>query len=246
MRGGDRPKEEPAGKARLVLALDPPLQEKDPEGWAVNIAAKVAGRVLGYKLGLPLALTCGLKGVARVVSELKAADASALVIADFKVADVCHVNERLVKAAAEAGFDAIIVHAFVGYAGGVECAERAAAEAGIQLFLLVATSNPGASEVADKCLEAIISNVLTKADFHGLVAPATRPELIAELRRMYPRKVILAPGVGAQGAKPGSALCAGADAEIVGRLITASADPRKAFLEVARLQSLRASRCPKT
>jgi orotidine-5'-phosphate decarboxylase len=45
--------------------------------------------------------------------------------------------------------------------------------------------------------------------------------------------VIISPGVKAQGARPGDAIRAGADFEIVGRGIYASAEPRRSAAEIA-------------
>ncbi|MDP8003335.1 MAG: orotidine 5'-phosphate decarboxylase / HUMPS family protein, partial [Caldisphaera sp.] len=63
----------------------------------------------------------------------------------------------------------------------------------------------------------------------GIVAPATRPEIITYFRKSIGRGIkILSPGIGIQGAKPGEALCHGADFEIVGRYITNAPDPKEA------------------
>jgi len=98
--------------------------------------------------------------------------------------------------------------------------------------VVVAMSNPGAAETMDPILPKLVS-IARRARAWGLVAPATRPGAVAEARRLYPEAYIMSPGVGAQGAPPGSALAAGADAEIVGRAVTLAGDPLAALEEIA-------------
>jgi orotidine-5'-phosphate decarboxylase len=62
----------------------------------------------------------------------------------------------------------------------------------------------------------------------GIIAPATRPERIRDLRSIIGDLQILSPGVGAQGGSAANALRNGADLVIAGRSIYQSADPRAA------------------
>jgi orotidine-5'-phosphate decarboxylase len=95
----------------------------------------------------------------------------------------------------------------------------AAASAGAGCFLLVNTSNPGASDLQD--LEAdgrpLYERLAQLADVFGAdqlgdcglslvgaVCGATRPERLARLRELMPRAIFLLPGVGAQGGSPGA------------------------------------------
>jgi orotidine-5'-phosphate decarboxylase len=68
----------------------------------------------------------------------------------------------------------------------------------------------------------------------GIIAPATRPERLAALRREVGPLLILSPGVGAQGGSASEALRMGADYVIVGRGIYGAEDPREAALRVVR------------
>ncbi|MCJ7463580.1 MAG: orotidine 5'-phosphate decarboxylase, partial [Thermoplasmata archaeon] len=63
------------------------------------------------------------------------------------------------------------------------------------------------------------------AGARGIVAPATRPERIAALRKIIGGLEIISPGVGAQGGKASDAIRAGADYIIVGRAIYDAPDP---------------------
>ena len=60
----------------------------------------------------------------------------------------------------------------------------------------------------------------------GFIAPATRPERIAAIREIIGDRLILSPGVGAQGGSASSAIKAGADYVIVGRAIYKADDPK--------------------
>jgi orotidine-5'-phosphate decarboxylase len=59
----------------------------------------------------------------------------------------------------------------------------------------------------------------------GVVAPATRPERIKAIRSIMGDRIIISPGVGAQGGSADAALRAGADYLIVGRSIYEAKEP---------------------
>ena len=66
----------------------------------------------------------------------------------------------------------------------------------------------------------------------GFIAPATRPERIADVRKIIGNRKILSPGVGAQGGSASDAIKAGADYVIVGRAIYKADDPRAAVIAI--------------
>jgi len=102
---------------------------------------------------------------------------------------------------------------------------------GKKLVLVATMSNPGASKIIDKVIDDVIT-VIERLKPWGIVAPATRTEKIKYLRRRLPDTIILSPGIGAQGAKPGSAIRAGANYEIIGRMIAMAANPLKVIEEI--------------
>ncbi len=112
----------------------------------------------------------------------------------------------------------------------------AAAASGAGVFVLVNTSNPGASELQD--LEAggapLYERLARMADaagqeqlgdcglsLVGAVIGATRPERLERLRELMPRAIFLLPGVGAQGGDPAALGAAFAPHPAAG-LVTAS------------------------
>jgi orotidine-5'-phosphate decarboxylase len=85
-----------------------------------------------------------------------------------------------------------------------------ATAAGAGLFVLVATSNPGAAEIQDVLYARLAALVDEMGAGHvgaaglssvGAVTGATRPELLGHLRELMPRAIFLLPGVGAQGGR---------------------------------------------
>ena len=64
-----------------------------------------------------------------------------------------------------------------------------------------------------------------RAGAAGFIAPGNNPAEIARIRKMSPGRIIMTPGVGAQGGKAGDAIRAGADLVIVGRSVYTSSDP---------------------
>jgi len=111
------------------------------------------------------------------------------------------------------GADAFTANPLLGR-DSLEPLLEAAASAGAGCFVLVSTSNPGASDLQDldtagaPLHERIASLVNSLGAGHtgecglslmGAVAGATRPERLRRLRELMPRAIFLMPGVGAQG-----------------------------------------------
>ncbi len=198
----------------LILALD-----VTSRGRAVALAEEVIDYVDAFKIGYPLVLSSGLD----VVGELSKLGKP--VIADFKVADIPHTSRAICEQAAHAGASFVIVHGFVGEDVLRACSEVA------EIFVVAEMSHPGARRFMQPVAEDIAR--LARRHAYGIVAPATRPERITKLRAAAGGLVIISPGVKAQGAEPGDAIRAGADFEIVGRGIYASAEPRRSAAEIA-------------
>jgi uridine monophosphate synthetase len=127
--------------------------------------------------------------------------------------------------------------------------------------MVVRTSNPGADEMQDietaegeplyVTLTRKIVEGWNQAGNVGLVAPATDPRVLADVRQAAPHVPILCPGVGAQGGDLEAAVEAGLDAEGAGHLINVSRaimeapDPGQAAREWRdRLEAARTSTKP--
>ncbi|MEM0247076.1 MAG: orotidine-5'-phosphate decarboxylase [Desulfurococcaceae archaeon] len=222
----------------LVIALDPPFGPSG-EYSGLKIVEETSAYAVSYKVGLLLVLESGPE-VIRAIKETS----GKRVIVDFKLADIGDIMVRVLRKLAESGANAVIAHGFVGVGDGVEKLVEEARMLGVDVILVTAMSHRGSRKYLDKHFEELLADAL-ELGVHGVVVPATRPWLIERARKAVKDELkIYAPGVGVQGAEPGSALCAGADYEIVGRYIVRSPDPGKIAREVyeAQLRSVRTCR----
>ena len=116
------------------------------------------------------------------------------------------------------GADAFTANPLLGR-DSLEPLVAGAAAAGAGCFVLVSTSNPGASDLQDldaggaplherlaELVDSLGSGHLADCGLSlvGAVTGATRPERLARLRRLMPHAIFLLPGVGAQGGSPES------------------------------------------
>ena len=198
-------------KTRIILALDVTTRAD-----AIRVVQAVKDYIDAVKIGWPLILAVGPD----IISEVAKAKE---VICDLKIADIPNTNRLIVEQAMKRGASAVIAHGFIGEDAVKACIDAAKG----QVFVLTEMSHPGAKQftapVADK-LAALAKTVGAR----GIVAPATRPERIAELRKIIGSLEIISPGVGAQGGKASDTLKAGADYIIVGRAIYEAPDPKAA------------------
>lgn len=206
-----------SAKLPVILALD--LYSKSGgEGELLDrcayILSNVKGAISGVKIGLPLLLTLGRSAVRKLIEEF---GEELFFIADLKIADIGHVGTMLVEGAHDMGFDGIITHTFIGYEGALDSIVLTAKRYDILVFGLVAMSHAGAEEVLNKNFATNL-DIALKARVDGLVLPANRPSYIVKARSAFDG-LIISPGIGIQGAAPGSAIKAGANFEIIGRML---------------------------
>lgn len=198
-------------KTRLILALDVTTREH-----ALSLVGSLKDYFDAIKIGYPLILAAGLN----IVCEISAI---APVIADLKIADIPNTNRIICEAALDAGAEGIIAHAFTGrdsLQACADCSKRYNAE----LFVVTEMSHPGA-ELFMAPLAEELSKMAADVNAAGVVAPATRPDRIRMIRSIIGDRLIISPGVGAQGGSASAALAAGANYIIVGRSIIEAEDP---------------------
>ncbi|MCU0859214.1 MAG: orotidine-5'-phosphate decarboxylase [Thermoplasmata archaeon] len=203
-------------KRRILLALDVTSRAE-----AMRVVNAVREHVDGIKINWPLILAAG-PDIITEMSKVKP------VICDLKVADIPNTNRLIVEQAVSRGASAVICQGFVGEDSVRACVEAAKG----QVFVVTEMSHPGGKQftapVADR-----LAALAKAAGARGIVAPATRPERITELRKIIGGLEIISPGVGAQGGKASDAIRAGADYIIVGRAIYEAADPGAAAKALA-------------
>lgn len=205
---------------RVVLALDaPPLRR------ALSVASDSLPHVDAFKVGWPLIVSDGREAI-RLLGSL-----GKPVLVDLKAADIPNTNRLVCEAVFSAGAAGVTAHAFPGKDSLAACVEAARRWKGL-VFAVTEMSHPGAVEFMQDRAEAL-ARTAVEAGADGIVAPATRPERIAALRKVVGKRTIISPGVGTQGGSPADAIRAGADYVIVGRTITESPQPAKAAAEVA-------------
>lgn len=201
---------------RVILALDVTSRTE-----AIRVVEAVKDYIDAIKINWPLILAAGpdiIKDLSRVKD----------VICDMKIADIPNTNRLIVEQAMARGASAVICHGFTGEDSVKACVDAAKG----QVFVVTEMSHPGGKEftapIADK-----LAALARRAGARGIVAPATRPERIADLRKIIGNLEIISPGVGAQGGKASDALKAGADYIIVGRAIYEASDPVAAAKKIA-------------
>jgi len=157
----------------------------------------------------------GIRALERVVAY--AHTAGLLVVIDGKRGDVPHSAGAYADAwlgddaASGIGGDALTVNASIGADALGAMAEIAAARA-CALYVLLHTSNPGASRLQDAELadgsrwwqllaaDIVATDViLGRTGVVGAVVGATRPEVVDQVRAALPHAPLLLPGVGSQG-----------------------------------------------
>ena len=197
---------------RVILALDVTDVRR-----ARSIAKAVRGSVDAIKVNWPLVLAGGLE-IVREFADL------GYVLCDFKIADIPNSSRLIVDQAVRGGASGIICHGFAGEDSVRSCVEAAGPA---DVFVVTELSHPGGQEYTAKLAEDF-ARLAVRVGAAGIIAPATRPERVKFLRGIVGRRLILAPGVGAQGGKAADAIAAGADAVIVGRAIYEAKEPAQA------------------
>lgn len=209
-------------KTRLIVALDVTEESK-----ALRLAADTKDYVDAFKVNYPLVLARGMEIVDKLA---KIGD----VLCDFKVADIPNTNRLIVDQVFRHHAKGVVVHGFVGEDSVRSCIDAAR---GGDVFVVAEMSHPGA-ETWNAPIADDIAHMAVTVGATGIIAPATRPERLELFRKIVGSKLILSPGVGAQGGTPADPIAAGADYIIVGRAIYDAKDPRaeaeKITKEIAR------------
>ena len=226
-----------SAKEKIILALDVP-----DEAAALRLVRHLGGVINFFKIGLELFVRCGPGVVERVREVAYAANGQhGGIFLDLKLHDIPNTVAAAVRAASQLNVDLLTVH----LSGGGAMLRAASAEAREKLLLLgvsVLTSSdeqtlaetgvPGT--VADRVMRLASLGVAS-----GLRGAVASPHEVAVLRQRFGRDLtIVTPGVrpAASGSPddqrrvmtPRQAIEAGADYLVIGRPITAHADPKAA------------------
>lgn len=199
---------------------------------AIGIARAVEPFVDAIKLPWVFVMANGVRALGKIRGEVDLP-----IIADFKVADIPEISSTIVSRAIESGADGITLQGFVGKDTLKMCIEEAH-KSSAYTFVVTEMSHPGAEQFMQP-VGAEIAELARELGSDGIVAPATRPERTREYRRIVGDEVmIISPGVGAQGATFGEAIRAGADYEIIGRVIYRAQEPANAAKDASEMIEL--------
>jgi orotidine-5'-phosphate decarboxylase len=218
---------------RLIVALDLPTVAE-----AERLVDKLGDAVTFYKIGLELAFAGGLPFAAALVRSGRQ------VFLDLKLHDIPTTVERATRQIAGLGATFLTVHA---YPQTLAAAVRGRGEAGLAagglgiLGVTVMTSyadadlaEAGYAEGVAKTVERRARQVLA-AGADGLILSAEEAERIRPL--VGPQLSLVTPGIRPAGSPvqdqkrvmtPAAAIRAGADYLVVGRPVTAAANPQAA------------------
>lgn len=221
----------------LIVALDPPSNTNVYQ-WILDRVAALSDIVQGFKVGLPAIIRLSVGEVSKIFKNY-----NGLLIADLKLADIGDIMALTAQILHDHGFNAIIAHSFIGFSQALETLSVKCRELDMKLITVISMSHSGSVEYIDKHVDEFI-NISHRAESWGVIAPATRIEILRYVRKNLKRKIkILSPGIGVQGAEPGIALCNGADYEIVGRTITYSQNFRESAFNILEKQRKKVIEC---
>ena len=227
---------EDATGSLLCLGLDPepdllpPSIERTPAGVAAfvrTIVEAVGDAVSSYKLNLAFYERWGRDASWLLDQALQGLPKDRPVILDAKRGDVGSTAQAYAHAIFEAwGADAVTVHPFLGY----DSVAPFLAHKDKEVFIVCRTSNPGASEfqhlrVDGEALYRHIARAGVRWDHHGNVAfvvGATAPAEIRDVRQIAGDRLLLVPGIGAQGGDLSAAVRAALREDGRGALIPVS------------------------
>jgi orotidine-5'-phosphate decarboxylase len=212
-------------KTRLIHALD--IVELDK---AKKVAEAVSDYVDMVKVSYPSIIRNG----GGFIGEIKRICGKP-VLACFKIADTPDMSRRIMKEAILTGADGVTLHGIFSREALGECIKLAEAN-GIETYVVAEMSQSDFDSILGRYKDEISERIASAArdsGATGIVAPATKPHRVKRLREIVGDEMsIISPGVGAQGGKIGDAILAGADFEIIGRLIYSASDPHEKIKKI--------------
>ncbi|HEX8076610.1 MAG TPA: orotidine-5'-phosphate decarboxylase, partial [Chthoniobacterales bacterium] len=217
----------------LIVALDFPTQAK-----ALALVAALADSVSTYKIGLQLYTAAGPAVVQAVAAT------GAKIFLDLKLHDIPNTVAKAVAAAGELGVAMLTLHLSGGAAmvkAAVETKPPHLSLLGVTVLTSATQETLGEIGVQAELTEHVthLGEMGSRSGIDGLI---TSPQEVALLRqRLGPQIMLVTPGVRPAWAAaddqkrfttPRQAVDRGADYLVIGRPITAAADPRAAVERV--------------
>jgi len=215
---------------RLIIALDVPTP-----GEALNLVSTLAGTASVFKIGLQLYTVAGPEIVRKVSAT------GAKIFLDLKLHDIPNTVGKAVAAAAALEVQMLTVH----LSGGRQMLNAAIEAKGPNLLVLGVTVLTSTTEEnlretgIDSRLDEQVVRLGELGNQCGIDGLITSPHEVPLLRKQLGQKLkLVTPGVRPKWSEPNDqkrfttpqeALHNGADYLVIGRPITAAADPRRAM-----------------
>ena len=224
-------------KSLVCVGLDPDpakMPVSDVYEFNRSIVDATAEYVCAFKpnlafyeaMGLP-----GLRDLEKTVEHIRSAAPTAIILGDAKRGDIGPSAQSYAKAMFQVwGFDALTINAW----GGEDTVTPFIEDKSKGVFVWCRGSNPGSADFQDLLITTdngsmpLYRNIALSCQKWntngnlGLVAGATVPEQLAEIRAACPTMPLLIPGVGVQGGDLEAAIKQGTDSRGRSALINSS------------------------
>jgi orotidine-5'-phosphate decarboxylase len=151
-----------------------------------------------------------------------------LALLDIKLSDIGSTNSAGLHWIGKAGFDAVTFNPFPGYENGSDSVYQWAEKRDKGIFSLCRMSNPGAHDymsqtMGDEPLYLKLTRDSYEHGSNGFVAGCTATSELQEIRSIIgEERLILSPGLGAQGGDPVTALRYGGNRDGEGLIVSSS------------------------
>ena len=187
----------------LCIGLDPREKKENLLPFCLNIIEKTSEFACAYKPNLQFLLPLSFEEMGKLTSAIH--KANALAILDSKLSDIGSSNEAGMNWAKEMGFDAITYSPF---SGNIEEMGKISSKYNMGIFALTLMSNPESkffmreNSIEGKKGYEWIAGQIKKHNIGGSVVGATHitEQEIQKIRSLIGEdKIILFPGIGAQG-----------------------------------------------
>jgi len=208
----------------VQVALDF-IDEETP----LKVAEALRGKKLIFEAGTPLIKQFGIGIVQKIKDAAKANGASPFVVADLKTLDVGALEIKIAK---NGGADAAVCSGLASHSTIDSFISEASKQNIISIVDMMGVGDP--SRVLTSLINPPEIVLLHRSIDSELAGEKRGFDALRNLKARFPHtKIAIAGGINAETGR--EAVAAGADILIVGRYITASADPAKAADEMTAL-----------